>query len=679
MARVWFCGFETGDFLECGGSTAGTATVQSTQKRSGNFAARFDAAATTPYRESTIGFGKTTVYTRTWVYITGLPTANSGAVNDILGIANSADSGICALRLNTNGTLQVFASGAALGSGTAAIPTFTWTCVELKAVLAAGSGSFEVRIGGVVDQTYSGLSNAATADRIYFGGLGSGVFSGKTVYHDDIAVDDAAYCGIDSKVISRSPITGGTPTYNAYTKSSGTDAGALWDEQPFNATTFCTGASNGLAQTANIEVFSTTQTGHGNETIGSGDTIVAARGYLVGKTAATSSSGNLASIRRRVNGVNTDSAISLTTSDAYYATPIFTASVADLNLVEVGALHGNSTRVHTIEDVGLIVEYAPVAGANAVGSAAGTSAVAGIGAASTLASGTATGTGNAVSPNSAAVFAGAGSASGVGASGAAGQAVLGSVGSASGLGATNATGAASFAAAGNAAGTAATTADGRATTNAAGQAAGLGQASANTAGTATAAGNAAGLGTAFGSGGTLVLSPVYLDPALLGSNIVLSNANLTATQTASATGNARAIAHHSSGCFYYEFTADVIGNMQVGLCNEDMPTNETLGQDSLVSIGVDDGGGWIGAGGTTTAPSLIAGHVYGVAIDIDAGKAWCKDLTAAGDWNANASANPVTGVNGATFFIGAGLTEKLDGSGVAVTDGTGAAIVVGTG
>lgn len=146
------------------------------------------------------------------------------------------------------------------------------------------------------------------------------------------------------------------------------------------------------------------------------------------------------------------------------------------------------------------------------------------------------------------------------------------------------------------------------------------------------------------------LGAVYLDPTKLGTNIVLSNLNLTATQLAAATANTRAIAHHASGKYYCEFTVDVSGDMQVGLCNAATPLTEYLGENNTHSIGVDDGGGgWVGAGGTTTAPGLINGHTYGLAIDITSKKAWLKDITAGGLWNNDASANPVTGVNGATF------------------------------
>ena len=191
------------------------------------------------------------------------------------------------------------------------------------------------------------------------------------------------------------------------------------------------------------------------------------------------------------------------------------------------------------------------------------------------------------------------------------------------------------------------------TSSATGSASGAGTATATGSAMALAAGSASGVGTAAGVS-AVALGPVYLDPAQLGPTIVLSNANLTATQTAASTGNTRAIAHHNSGDYYHEFTVNTAGDMKVGLCRAELPLTEYLGEDPGVSIGVDDSGGWIGAGGTTTAPALIAGHTYGMATHIDGvggGAAWLKDITAGGNWNADASANPVTGVNGATFFV----------------------------
>jgi hypothetical protein len=143
-----------------------------------------------------------------------------------------------------------------------------------------------------------------------------------------------------------------------------------------------------------------------------------------------------------------------------------------------------------------------------------------------------------------------------------------------------------------------------------------------------------------------------LDPAALGSGVTLSNGNLTAEQTgAGGANNTLATAHHASGKYYYEFTVNAsLDNTQIGIANAATARSEYLGEISGHSIGnYAAGGSWLGAGGTTSAPFLINGQSYGVAIDLDNKKAWSKLVSMAGDWNRDASADPATGVNGATF------------------------------
>ena len=290
----------------------------------------------------------------------------------------------------------------------------------------------------------------------------------------------------------------------------------------------------------------------------------------------------------------------------------------------------------------------------AVGSASGTGAATAVGRAVKPAVGGAAGTGAASAVGTGAKPA-IGAASGAGAASAVGRATATTVGAASGTGAASATGSATSASIGSASGTGTANAVASGSFAGIGSASGAGTASAIGRGISNAVGAASGTGTASAVGSSFTLGPVYLDPAQLGPAIVLSNAYLTATQTAAATGNTRANVHHNSGDYYHEFTVNVAGDGKVGICRAELPLTEYLGEDPGVSIGVDDGGGWIGAGGTTTAPALIVGHTYGMATHIDGvggGAAWLKDITAGGYWNADASADPVTGVNGAEFFVG---------------------------
>jgi hypothetical protein len=69
--------------------------------------------------------------------------------------------------------------------------------------------------------------------------------------------------------------------------------------------------------------------------------------------------GSAASIRRRLAAADTDSAITLTTSDAYFETAIFTDTLANLNAGEAGILHGSNSFVQTVEDVWMMVSYTP--------------------------------------------------------------------------------------------------------------------------------------------------------------------------------------------------------------------------------------------------------------------------------------------------------------------------------
>lgn len=360
MARVWICGFETGDFSECAGNSSGSSSVQGTTVRTGGYAAKFPTGGAAAFRESKTGLNLATSFARFYLNVASFPSTE----RIVLSSDPSSDVDIIRLYLTTAGKIKVtnFSTGSnvTLGTGTAVLNTGAgvWNLIEVKTVISAGSGIVEVLVNGVTDQTYTGLTNNArgNVDRYAFG-PGDGD-PGVDEYFDDLAIDDAAYCGA-GRIIARQPKTGGTPTYNQYTKSTGTDGGALWDNTPFTTADFCSDATNAHAQTGVISLFSTTQSGHGSETIASGDTVNAVKVWLVGKTSATTSSGALASIRRRVNGTDTDTAITLTTSDAYYETAIFTTTVANLDLLEAGALHGNSTRTHTIEDVGVIVEYTP--------------------------------------------------------------------------------------------------------------------------------------------------------------------------------------------------------------------------------------------------------------------------------------------------------------------------------
>lgn len=140
------------------------------------------------------------------------------------------------------------------------------------------------------------------------------------------------------------------------------------------------------------------------------------------------------------------------------------------------------------------------------------------------------------------------------------------------------------------------------------------------------------------------------DAATAGPGIVLSNGGLTVTQTLPdvTVGSVRGSTHYPSGKYYFEFVVDVYKDIQIGPANASLGGGEYLGEDNTHAIGAYSfGASWLGAGGTTTAPALTTGYTYCMAIDVANKKAWIK--RSGGNWNENASADPVTGVNGATF------------------------------
>lgn len=98
--------------------------------------------------------------------------------------------------------------------------------------------------------------------------------------------------------------------------------------------------------------------------IASADTINACK---VGVIATRSGgAGRTHEIRRRINGVDTDTLMTTLVTDAYFETAIFTETFANLNLVEIGGEKsgGAGGRSLTIEDCWLMVDYlaAAVAG-----------------------------------------------------------------------------------------------------------------------------------------------------------------------------------------------------------------------------------------------------------------------------------------------------------------------------
>jgi len=147
------------------------------------------------------------------------------------------------------------------------------------------------------------------------------------------------------------------------------------------------------------------------------------------------------------------------------------------------------------------------------------------------------------------------------------------------------------------------------------------------------------------------------------TNIVLSGSNLIANRNTTSGAGVRAKDPKRSGKFYIEIkvTAAWTAGTAVGLATINRPidsvasngsTNATViyqGQNGLATYFPDNTSPWnLGA--------RSVNDIIGIAIDLDNSLVWMR-VCPAGNWNASASANPATGVGGASVT---GLGQGFD-------------------
>lgn len=150
-----------------------------------------------------------------------------------------------------------------------------------------------------------------------------------------------------------------------------------------------------------------------------------------------------------------------------------------------------------------------------------------------------------------------------------------------------------------------------------------------------------------------------------GSNIVLSNSNLTAAfGTGSSPAGVRGTLSGNTGKIYFELKFDlssggVFGGMAAATL---LMASQLPGQFSHDGFVVgDDGKMYSNAAGNTPAiaggwAGLAGGGILQIAVDFGALKVWVKPVTGTGSttWNNNGAANPATGVGGISFLMAAG-------------------------
>jgi hypothetical protein len=142
------------------------------------------------------------------------------------------------------------------------------------------------------------------------------------------------------------------------------------------------------------------------------------------------------------------------------------------------------------------------------------------------------------------------------------------------------------------------------------------------------------------------------NPADIAAGMVLSNGNLTASNTGNFTG-VRAAKGWNAGKYYFEFTVTAMTSGYVGLAKStyDLTSGGTSG-----AVGVN-GSGSVDVNGVTTGVGIgsVSGSLLGIAIDITGNLVWFRS-GAAGSWNATSGTanNPVTGVGGISLSAIAG-------------------------
>lgn len=348
MTIAYICGFETGDASEMNTLAAGS-SIQGTTVRTGAYALKAAAALSKLQANSILAATQSVI--RFYLNVPALPGVATTLLVEATGASNRMG-----LRFNASNKLEVFDGGATLGltttAGTASFNTGQWYRIELALDLAA-SGVVKIWVDGVLDinTTHTNDVSASLTGSYQV----RGAANPNEYFWDDIRIDTGTVSPPGAgQIIARQGLTG-TPTYDSWTKVGAATAALCWSDTPFSITTNCTSIVSAQAQTMLVEKFSITQTGHGTQVVGSGDTINAAKTALIVKE-ATAGGG---SIRRRVNGTDTDTATVPTTADKYFDDGIWTTSVANLDLLEAGYVKSGDVNLTTVEDVWVIVDYTP--------------------------------------------------------------------------------------------------------------------------------------------------------------------------------------------------------------------------------------------------------------------------------------------------------------------------------
>jgi hypothetical protein len=342
MAVLFFGGFESGgvEFSTPAGSPVADTSIK---RGAGAYSLKIPDGSQCGQTFTSGG----TRYARAFVYISAAPTA----VIDIIEFAGGSTTQV---QLQTDRTLRVESGSSSIFAvSSMALTAATWYMLQVRYTKGTGANAIsELKIhsdDGTLLETVTITNGSGTADvgLINFDGSGSGI----DIYVDDVIIDDAAYPGIGTciKVQGKSS----TPTDDAFAKNGAATSHLCWSDTPFDTATNCSSAASTAAQIMSLAA----------SEISASDTINACKVALVGKRGTGGSV--TVSARRRVSaGSPTDSVITLSTSDAFHSSAVFSETLSNIGNMEIGVVRGAGTsQLTTIEDVWLMVDYTVAPGA----------------------------------------------------------------------------------------------------------------------------------------------------------------------------------------------------------------------------------------------------------------------------------------------------------------------------
>lgn len=350
-------GFETGDSSEANGS-AGTFSIQSTTKRTGDYALQVNPTTTNTghYRIATIAaFGANSVmnasdlYVRFYLYIVTAPSADS---EEFFSITNGVTNKISG-RINSDRTIGLYDNLVSqLGSNGATVLSLnTWYLIEVLCGTGA-TANYELKINGVSELSGTGNLFTSNAQYLRLGKVNNR--NGETVdfIYDDVSLSDSAYPGAGQVVRMDVDGNGTYTNWNATTTT--------WmaiDESPHD------GDNEYASSTVNGNMFSSTL--ESSSGVGISGTInvvkvvniireVAAGGYNI--TFLRSGSTDSKNTAYGISGSYVANSRLLTVDPA----DSVAWTTADLDSVEIGAENDSDIEIRSTAQY-LMVDFTPAA------------------------------------------------------------------------------------------------------------------------------------------------------------------------------------------------------------------------------------------------------------------------------------------------------------------------------